>query len=149
MIFLSQQRCILYKVISFQSLGIGINPPSACSHWGSPSTNTSYSYETCVFKFPRISGEPVVHNIYKFSINRPVLSCLFLSSLNGHNISGCRPTLPPPPPPLSDGSLLCLSSRSYPSPASSLLLTYLNMGRLGLGTGLVRIYDKPPMKVRD
>ena len=56
--------------------------PISCSHWGPPNTNAPYSYDTCVFKFLRIcgsSGEPAVHNIYKFGINRAVVSCLFLS----------------------------------------------------------------------
>ena len=99
------------------------------SHWGPPSTNAPYSYETCVFKFPRIcgsSGGPVVHNVYKFSINRPVLSCLFLSSLK--RTQDIR--LSPQSPPRSDGSRLYLSSRSFPPPGSPFPITYLNLARL-------------------
>ena len=54
-----------------------------------------------------------MHNMYKFSINRPVFSCLFLSSLKRtQDIK-----LSPHPPPHSHGSLLCLSSRSFLLPA--------------------------------
>ena len=70
-----------------------------------------------------------MHNIYKFSINRPVLSCLFLSSLK--RTQDIR--LSPHPPPRSDGSLSCLSSPSFPPPGLSLPITYLNLGRLGVG----------------
>ena len=125
--------------------GLKVSPSSLCSrrsvdpreianysHWGPPSTNAPYSYETCVFKFLRIcgsSGQPVVHNIYKFSINRPVLSCLFLSSLK--RTQGMR--FSPHPPPHNDGSLLCLSSRSFLPAGSPLPITYVNLGRLEVG----------------
>ena len=121
-------------------LGMGQLDTPDNSHWGPPSSNAPYSYETRVFKFPRIcgsSGEQVVHNIYKFSINRPVLSCLFRSSFK--RTQDMR--LWPHPPPRSDGSLLCLSCCCFPPPGLPLPITYLNLGRFGVGLQ-VRIYYK-------
>ena len=62
-------------------------------------------------------------------INSPVLSCLFLSSLNDRQTSDCRPTLLP----AAMASLCAFSSRSFPPPGSPLPISYLNLGRLGVG----------------
>ena len=128
--FSSQQLCILYRVMSFQSSGIGIHSslwPGAAKHKRSP-----IPIRPVHSKFPRIcgsSGEAVVHNIYNFSINRPVLSCLFLyTSKRTQDIR----LSPHPHSPRSDGSLLWLSSRSFPPPGSPLPITYLNLWRLGM-----------------
>ena len=100
---------------------------------GSPHAQTPLIVLRSHFLIPTLlyilKGICYAYCLREFSINSPVLSCLFLSSLKRTPDTRSLPH----PPPRSDGWSLCLSSRFFPPPGSPLPISYLNLGRLGVG----------------